>query len=125
MINYSGMKPYGIVKTILYLFGGVIVLVLNEFIMEREYVGVVVGLVVLSYAADIVIFCAINRSMPTANEFYIILTHALLGVVLFLVKDDIVSVCLVWAVWTIIRECKEFAENIGGFINRWTACVNV
>ena len=124
MLKYSGMKPFGIIKSILYFLGGVLVLVLNGLIMERAYVGVVVGLVVLSYAVDSLIFGIISKNLLTRVFIYTMITHVLLAVVLFIVVNNLTTVCLVWAVWTILREGNEIAESIhrimkgkAGFIN--------
>ena len=35
----------------------------------------------------------------------------LLAATLFIVSDDIIKICLIWAVWSIIREGREIAES--------------
>ena len=106
------MKNLKIIKTVLYMLGGVAVLILNNLIMERQFVGYLVGMVIAFYALDIVIVSVAEKRALGEDGVFMALTHALLSVVLFLVADDIVKICLVWAVWSILREGKELSECI-------------
>ena len=120
------MKPFGIIKTILYLIGGIAVLALNETIMGHHYyVGIVVGIVILSYAIDVMIIGVISRNILTRVGIYTVTTHVLLAVVLFLVRDTLVTVCLVWAVWTILREGNEISEGIHRIMNKKSGFINI
>ena len=120
------MKPFGIIKTILYLIGGIAVLALNETIMEQHYyVGIVVGIVILSYAIDVMIIGVISRNILTRVGIYTVITHVLLAVVLFIVRDTLVTVCLVWAVWTILREGNEISEGIHRIMNKKSGFINI
>jgi len=104
------MKPLQIIKTVLYVLGGIAVLILNNVIMESEFVGILVGIVIALYAADVIILSVAEKTMLGENGLFIALSHLLLAVVMFVVSNDIVKVCLVWAVWSILREGKELSE---------------
>ena len=49
----------------------------------------------------------------------------LIGIILFVVSYDIIKVCLVWGVWSILRESKEMAEAITKLSARKTEIINV
>ena len=105
--------PLKLIKTVLYLIAGIGVLVFNESIMadEATHVGLLVGAVVLLYALDIIVLGIEKRTLfEEEGGLFTALTNLLLAIILFIVTKDIISVCLVWAVWSILREGKELTE---------------
>lgn len=117
-------KHFLAIKFVLYMIAGILVLVFNKAIME--YVGVVVGSVVIVFGLDMSIVTFVKRNY--SNYYAPIfegLTQILLGVILILVRADIVKVCLVWAVWSIIREGKEMSEAVHHIIKKRRGFINL
>ena len=105
------MKPLQLIKTVLYVLAGIAVFIFNEQIMEA--LGIVVGVVVLLFGIDYVIIGVTHKKyFGETGLFFPALTYILLAVILFIVTEDIKSVCLVWAVWAILREGKELSESM-------------
>ncbi|MBO4572857.1 MAG: hypothetical protein J5762_03745 [Clostridia bacterium] len=104
------MRYLQVIKTVLYMLAGVAVLTFNREIMD--YVGTVVGAVIFAYGVDRIIISIIKKEVLSEEGLFSALTHVLLAVVMFVVTDDIVKMCIVWAVWSILREGKELSESV-------------
>lgn len=118
------MKPWFIVKSILYItLGAAILLFYNEIM---EFVGIMVGAVVAFYGVDIAVLSIIEKQYFGENHlFFGGLVQILMGVCLFVVRADIISVCLVWAVWSILREGKELSEALHSVIEKRIGFINI
>ena len=117
------MKIWFIIKAILYLTGGVAILVMNETALSG--VGYVVGTVILAYGVDLIVLSLIRKKYVGENAIFCgALVHLFVGVIMFIVRDDIVKVCLVWAVWSILRESKELTEAVHRMIHRKYGLIN-
>ena len=118
------MNYYRIIKTILYVVSGIVILILNEIIMN--VVGYVVGSVILVYGLDLIV-----KSIETHNYFGedSTLTHAIIhmfiGIILFIVAGYIAKICIVWAVWSILREGRELTECFHRVAHRRPAFINI
>ena len=105
------MKKWQILKAVLYLTLAVFIFVLNKTIMP--YVGILVGAIVCLYAAEeFIVNVAKKTLISDAYRLFEGIAQLLIGIILFIVSDDIIKVCLVWGVWSILRESKEMAEAI-------------
>ncbi|MBO4251407.1 MAG: hypothetical protein J5911_01960 [Clostridia bacterium] len=113
------MKKWQIIKAILYFALSILIIIFNNEIMP--YVGILVGAVVCLYALEELLIAAAKRTL--FNNAYLLsdgTVQLLIGAILFIVSSDIIKVCLVWGVWSIIRESKEFAEAIKSIVaKRW------
>lgn len=117
------MKIWFILKAILYTVAGALILAFNTAVADN--VGLIVGIVILAYGVDLVVISLIKKSYIGGDAiFFGALIHIFIGVILFIVRDDIVKVCLVWAVWSILRESKELSEAIHRLSHRRPAFLN-
>ena len=117
------MKQWQIVKTILYSLAGIAVLVFHEQI--TDFVGFVVGAIIIAYSVDALIVSVIKKNYIGENLFLFGgLIHLFIGVIIFIVSDDIVKICLVWSVWTIILEGKELSESISRLLLKKPSILN-
>lgn len=118
------MKNWKIAKTILYITAGILLLVFNESIMS--FVGLTVGSVAIVFGLDITVFSMINKKFFGEDAlFFGGVTHFLLGVIIFLVSADIKQVCLVWAIWSILREIAEMSKAINEIRERKHRFINL
>ena len=102
------MQKWQIVKAVLYLTLAVFIFFLNKTIMP--YVGVLVGAIVCLYAVEeLAVSAARKKLFSDAYHSFDGITQLLIGIILFIVSGDIIKVCLVWGVWSFLRECKEMA----------------
>ena len=119
------MKTDQLIKTVLYLLAGIAVLVLNNVIMEAHYVGVIVGLVMFFYAVDIILICIAEKKMLHKDGFFMALMHVLLAVGMFIVVKDLEKVCIIWAVWSILREGGEISECVHRLYHKRPALISL
>lgn len=109
IIGESLMKIWQTIKTVLYTVAGILILVFNEQIMPA--VGFVVGTTITVYGVDLLILTLLRKKFFGENALvFDALIYILIGIIIFIVSGDIVKVCLVWAVWSILRESKEMNE---------------
>lgn len=89
------------------------------------YVGILVGAVVCIYAVEELIVAAAKRTL-FQNPYLLSdgIVQLLVGAILFIVSSDIIKVCLVWGVWSILRESKEFAEAIKNISQKRLGIIN-
>ena len=118
------MKKWQISKAIMYIVSAVLIFVFNKSI--TPYAGILVGSVVCVYAFEELIVSAINKKL-FSDTFHLFdgIAQILIGVILFLVSSDIIKVCLVWGVWSILRESKELAEAVKSIITKRFGVLNV
>lgn len=89
------------------------------------YVGILVGAVVCTYAVEELIVSAVKRTL--FDNPYLLsdgIVQLLVGTILFIVSMDIIKVCLVWGVWSILRESKEFAAAIKNIAEKRLGIIN-
>ena len=104
------MKVWKIIKFVLYNAAGVAILVFNHPAMS--VVGYIVGAVILAYGLEPIVVGASRKKLFKENSaLFDGLINILLAATLFIVSDDIIKICLIWAVWSIIREGRELAES--------------
>ena len=89
-------------KTILYLSAGILIFIFFRSILP--YVAYVVGGAMLLYALEELIFQIVKREYAKLADPLI---QIALAVLLFFSNDDIVKVCVIWGVWTLLREGHE------------------
>lgn len=118
------MKNWQTLKAILYLALALLIFIFNGAVMS--YVGFLVGGTVFLYAAEELIVLTARRELFN-SPFHLFdgIAQLLIGVILFLVSDDVFKVCLVWGVWSILRESKEMAEAIVKLPKRKLCVINV
>ena len=117
------MKTYKIIKTIIYLIAGILVLIFNEPIME--YLAFVVGAAVLAYGLDGIIKGIIKKELFGENSLLFALVNILIGIALFLVHDTLISICIIWAVWSILREGVELTECLHKIMHKKVGFINM
>lgn len=118
------MKKWQISKSVLYLALAVFIFVLNETIMP--YVGILVGAIVCLYAAEELVVYAVKKILfSEAYHLFDGIAQLLIGIILFIVSSDIIKVCLVWGVWSILRESKDMSEAIKKLPTKKSEIINV
>lgn len=104
------MNAWRIAKTAIYPIVGILIIVFSEFAMR--HVVNFVGITMSVYAVETVIVSAYKKAvLKEDNELFEGLILALLAVVLLLTDgNDLEKVCVIWAIWSILRETEEIKE---------------
>ena len=106
------MKTYRIIKAATFLLFAVIVLILNSFFLE--HLSLLVGLAMIILSIEGLVYVLFIRKEYEYTKISHNVLCLLLGIVtLFLNKEaNFVTVCAIWAVWSIIREEWELSEEV-------------
>ncbi|MBQ3640032.1 MAG: hypothetical protein II955_05890 [Clostridia bacterium] len=107
-------------KAILYLFAAIFIFLFHEQIMPG--VAFLVGGVVLVYALEELFFLIMERKFADMAEAII---QIVLAVLLFLAHDDIIKICIIWGVWSIIREGREMTHALVHIRRHRLAVINI
>ena len=77
------------------------------------------------YAIEELIVAAAKRTL-FKNPYLLSdgIVQLLVGAILFIVSSDVIKVCLVWGVWSILRESKEFAEALKNIFQKRLGIIN-
>ena len=116
------MMPKGlrITKATLYLAAAILILIFHEKIMP--FVAFLVGGVVLAYALEELIFLIAEKKFADMAESIV---QIVLAVLLFLAHNDIAKVCVIWGVWSVIRESRQMSQALPDIRKHFLAIVNV
>ena len=105
-------RSLSIVKTLLYLFGGIVILVLNEEIIEYIYLIVGVDLLLTSLL-EIIEEIVKRKYRKTHNHFGSALFTMIAGImILTIFHRDIYNVSVMWACATIVDCTIEINEGL-------------
>ena len=115
------MKPLQLIKTVSYILLGVAVLVFNKELLN--YVGILVGVYVIIYACDKIVFSAIKKDLLGKDGLITALAHLLVAAALIMLHGDLEKICVIWAVWAILREGRELSECAHRIANKKPALI--
>lgn len=105
------MKIVRISKAVLYIAIATLIFILNSRIMP--YVGYLVGGVITLYALEELFVILIEKDRSYGRAFlYDVVAQLLISALLFISANDISAVCIVWGVWSILRESREMTRAI-------------
>ena len=111
------MKIWQIIKAFLYLVIALFIFINNNAVLP--YVGFLVGGVVCLYSLEeLIVLACKRRFFKDTYHLFDGLAQLFIGIILFIVSKDVVKVCLVWGVWSILRETKEMSEAIDSLHER-------
>ena len=110
MDNPKSHIKYLIVKQIVFAILAVLVFVFRA--IHIQYLKYFVGGLMLFYGLEEQLFELIysRSNMLKQGKVYLGLSEIILGIVVLAVEIDYDSVCIIWAVWSILRESYEIKE---------------
>ena len=118
------MKTFRISKMIGFLIGAVLVFLYRVFFVEnlRWFIG---GLVVL-YGVLGILALALEKKKPIyeEHEFLFSAVEILIGLTLLCFIKEYATICVVWAVWSILRESIELKEIVAGELHPVLAVIS-
>lgn len=104
------MKIYHYFKLVVFIAFAVLVFVLREeLLMNLQYL---VGSLMLLYGLENVILISIKERIQARKSIWFIFGYSevLLGLVTLIAIRNYVAVCVMWGVWSILRESLEIYE---------------
>ncbi|MBP5428194.1 MAG: hypothetical protein J6Z04_02780 [Clostridia bacterium] len=106
------MKPFRLTRLIVFVLGAVLLLVFNEFFLHnlRWFIG---GLIVLYGSLGILaLMLAKVKPIYEGQGFLFFSVEILLGLTTLCFIKEYATVCVIWAVWSILRESVELEEIV-------------
>ena len=106
------MKPFRLTRLIVFVLGAILLLVFNEFFLEnlRWFIG---GLIVLYGTLGILaLILAKVKPIYEGQGFLFFAVEILLGLTTLCFIKEYATVCVIWAVWSILRESVELEEIV-------------
>lgn len=118
------MKIYHYFKLVVFIAFAVLVFVLREeLLMNLQYL---VGSLMLLYGLENVILISIKERFQARKSIWFIFGYSevLLGLVTLIAIRNYVAVCVMWGVWSILRESLEIYEITSGEIKGIPALIS-
>lgn len=106
------MKSFRLTRLIVFIICAVLLLVFNEFFLEnlRWFIG---GLIVLYGTLGILaLILAKVKPIYEGQGFLFFAVEILLGLTTLCFIKEYATVCVIWAVWSILRESVELEEIV-------------
>lgn len=106
------MRVWKNIKFILYIAIAICILLFRETLLEE--IRWVVGPLIVLYALESIIISVVSKSEKLEFledlKFYSSLVELILAGIILFVETDYETVCIIWAVWSILRENGELKE---------------
>jgi len=118
------MKTFRLSRLICFVLGAVLLLVFNDFFVHnlRWFIG---GLIVL-YGSLGILTLSLEKVKPIyeGHGFLFFSVEILLGLTTLFFIEEYATVCVIWAVWSILRESIELQEIVEGELHPIPAIVS-
>ena len=103
---------YHLVKLAIFIAIAIIIFFFRVWMVEhlRHFIGSLM----LLYASEEVLFDMLfeRKNVWHAGKIYLALAETILGVSIYFIPVSIETTCVIWATWSILRECQEIKEII-------------
>ena len=118
------MRKFYYVKFAVYIILAVLVFVNAHFFVE--YLRCTLAALMMLYGLETVIVTPILEKKEAFKnyEFYLGFIEILVAFVLIFAISDIVTLCVVWAMWSLLREASEIREVILRFHEKLPAVID-
>ena len=118
------MKTFRLSRLIGFVIAAILLLIFNEFFLHnlRWFIG---GLIVL-YGSLGILALALEKVKPIVegHGFLFYAVEILLGLTTLCFIEEFATVCVIWAVWSILRESVELQEIVEGELHPILAVVS-
>ena len=108
------MKTFRFSRLICFAIGAILLLIFNEFFLHnlRWFIG---GLIVV-YGSLGILALSLEKVKPIyeGHGFLFYAVEILLGLTTLFFIEEYATVCIIWAVWSILRESVELQEIVSG-----------
>lgn len=102
-------KTYKIVKFVIFVLLGLSILFLKETYIEnlQYFIGALISI----YAIDeLCLFIFEKVKEKKSHHFFKSLVEIILGICTLIFFKELATICIIWAVWSILREADEIQE---------------
>ena len=125
------MRIYRIIKSLLFVTLGVLLIIFKDFFTQETllFTFVIAGTMCYYSLEGITILLLKKELKEELAEFVHHIVILLISITMFFVvrgnSDELVISCVLWAVWSIERECFEVANNFKNKENRLSFTLNL
>ena len=119
------MKVLHFVKLGIYIAIGVLLAIFRDFIIEN--LSFTVPAIFILYGVEAIGFTIFYhpKDFHLQHRFYWGIVELLLGVVVLAAIIDFETVCIVWAIWSILREAEEIRDAVQTFDSVITSIISI
>ena len=120
--RWTGLKVYQIIKTFFYLALAVSLIVMKEtWLAQHRYL---IGGLMCLYGLEGLVISIIQKEW-LKYHFYQGMIETFLGVVTIIFVDDFETICIMWGVWSIIRESGEIQDAVVSMVNKGPGLISL
>ena len=103
---------YHLIKLGVFICLGVAIFIFRETLIE--YLRYFIGGLMLMYASEEVLFDMLfeRKHIFHSGKIYLAFAETILGVAIIIIPISYEATCIIWATWSILRECQEIKEII-------------
>ena len=104
------MKTWRIIKLITYILSAIAIFVMRETLVEN--LKYLIGTLMIVYGLEqVLVHLLTKKRFDEHNTFFWGAVEVILGtIVLLLVDNEMTIICVIWAIWSILREVHEIEE---------------
>lgn len=126
------MKLYRYIKLVIYLAFAVLIVLLKDTLLENLHY--LIASLMIAYGVEGTLTIGLTKKMKCFEDikFSLALGEVALGLTLMFSIREFAYVCILWAVWTMVRETIEIQEfiahrhfNVFGFIDLAESIVSI
>lgn len=118
------MKIYHFIKLAIFIvFSSLVFVFRKDLLMNLHYL---VGSLILLYGAEETLVFTIVFKKAAYTKFWFVfgLIEAMIGIIVLCSIRDYTSVCVIWALWSILREAVEIYEITSGEVKGLAAVIS-
>lgn len=103
------MKTWRIIKLITYILSAIAIFVMRETLVEN--LKYLIGTLMIVYGLEqVLVHLLTKKRFDEHNTFFWGAVEVILGFIVLLLVHDYATICVLWAVWSILREAHEIEE---------------
>lgn len=106
------MKQFKIIKCIIYTIVTILIIIFRDYLVSE--LRILVSPLMFAYGAEYVVLSITQNKLQFYKdyEFYQGLIEIILSLVMFFIVTDYITVCSMWAMWSILREVFDIKETV-------------
>ena len=120
------MSKYKNIKTLVFSALGILILIFNNYLIDKA--NILVGSLMILFGVEgVVIKFVKGKIKEELSKFFNDVLIIILGIILFFLgkEEQLVTLCVVWATWAILREGWEISEVFQTYKVKTIAVINI
>lgn len=118
------MKTWRIIKLITYILSAIAIFIMRESLVTN--LRYLIGTLMIVYGLEqVLIHLLTKKKFDEENNFFWGSIEIVLGSIILILVNDYNTICVIWAIWSILREEKEIKECIHKFTHGIPAIIGL